>query len=77
MQILASLDHPNILKLYEVLHDNENFYIITEYLFGGTLKDEISKGPIEEDRAATYMKQIVSAMTYLHSKGIMHRDLKP
>ncbi len=76
VDILKSLDHPNILKIYELYQDQKNYYLITEYLEGGELfeKLEISK-VISESIAAEYMKQLLSAVAYCHEKSIIHRQL--
>jgi calcium-dependent protein kinase len=75
--LLSKLDHPNILKLYEFYEDDCNFYLVTEICTGGELLDEILRKQIlSEALAATYMKQILSAVVYCHNHRIVHRDLK-
>lgn len=56
MEILKKLKHPNILQVLDLLEDEENYYIATEYLSGGTLKDRVDQGPIAEKDAAKIMK---------------------
>lgn len=78
MNILKDLDHPNILKLFELYQDDLNYYLITEYCSGGELFNKIkSLNSLTEKLAADYMKQILSAIVYCHEKKIVHRDLKP
>jgi calcium-dependent protein kinase len=78
IQILSKLDHPNILKLYEVYSDEKRYYIVTELCKGGELFDEISKkGVHSEKQAAVIIKQILLAVAYFHDVGIVHRDIKP
>ncbi len=78
IQILIQIDHPNIIKIYEYFHDETYFYIITEFVSGGELYDTISKWKnFNEDKAAYIMRQLLSAVNYLHSYNIVHRDLKP
>ncbi len=78
MNILKDLDHPNILKLFELYQDDTNYYLITEYCAGGELFNKIkSLNCLTEKLAADYMKQILSAIVYCHEKNIVHRDLKP
>jgi len=75
---LKTLDHPNILKLYEVYEDKEFFYLVMELVQGKELFDKIvERGQYSERDAANITRQFVSAIEYLHSKGIAHRDLKP
>lgn len=78
IEFLAVLDHPHILKVYEYFKDKYNYYIATELLEGGDLYEYITKVKVfSEIEAAKVFSQILSAVTYLHSKGIVHRDLKP
>ena len=78
IDILKNLDHPNILRLYEVFEDKRNIYLVTEYCNGGELFDEIVKRHrFEEKDAAPIMKQLLSAINYCHNRKVCHRDLKP
>ena len=75
---LKVLDHPNILKLYEVFEDKKKYLLVMEMCIGGELFDEIIKhGTLSEQTAATYIHQILKGIAYCHSQGIVHRDLKP
>lgn len=78
VEILKSLNHPNILKVFEVFEDSISINIITELCTGGELFDRIveNKG-FSENKAANYMYQLISAVRACHDKGIVHRDLKP
>ena len=78
INILKGLDHPNVVKIYEYFEDAKRFYIVTQFIEGGELFDEIiKKGSFNEKEASTLMKQLLSCITYCHSKNIVHRDLKP
>lgn len=78
IDILKNLDHPNILRLYEVFEDKKYIYLVTEYCQGGELFDEIiSRQRFNENDAATIVKQLLSAIAYCHQKKVCHRDLKP
>ena len=78
VEILKKLVHPNIMQIFEFYEDKKNFYIITEFCEGGELFDKIvEKGYLSESDAAWIMKQLLSAVNYIHSNHIVHRDLKP
>lgn len=78
MEILKTLDHPNILKLYEVFQDDKRYYLVTELCTGGELFEEITKrATFSEKDAANILKQVISAISYCHAKNICHRDIKP
>ena len=76
--ILRTLDHPNILKIYEFYHDEKCFYLISEFCQNGDLFDRIHfvNGPFNEFTAAHIIYQILSAILYCHSHNIVHRDIK-
>ena len=76
---LMLLNHPNILKLYEYYYDEEeNIYIITEYIRGEELFNKIQEVVrFSEEDAAIILKSVLQAIAYCHSRGIIHRDLKP
>jgi calcium-dependent protein kinase len=78
VEILKKLIHPNIMQIFEFYEDKKNFYIITELCEGGELFDMIvDKGNFNEDDGAWVMKQLLSAINYIHTNNIVHRDLKP
>lgn len=78
IKIMKKVSHPNILKLFEVFEDDEEFFLVMELVKGKELFDKIvEKGQYSERDAANIVNQIVSAVEYLHSNGIAHRDLKP
>ncbi len=80
-EILRQMDHPNIIKLYEIFEDKKYYYIITEFLTGGELFEKITDedfyGDFTEKDAANIMQQVFRGINYWHSKHIVHRDLKP
>jgi len=82
IDLMIQMDHPNIIKLYEVFEDNRYIYLIMEECTGGELFDKIisriqNKNLFSEKEAANLFSQMMSAVCYCHSQGICHRDLKP
>lgn len=78
IKILKLVDHPNIIKLYEVYEDERYIYLVMEYCRGGELIERIvEKSTFSEQEAANLMKKIFQAINHLHNQGISHRDLKP
>lgn len=78
LEILKTLDHPNVIKFYEIFHDQENFHFVMEYCSGGDIYSHIQeKGFFGESYAANIMHKIFSAVAHMHSKDVIHRDLKP
>ena len=76
--VLRAIDHPNILRLYEVYETTDTIYLITQLCEGGELFDRIiQRGVFSEGEAAVLIAQLLDALTYLHSRGIVHRDVKP
>lgn len=78
IEILRSLDHPHVIKILGIIENSKTFNIITEYCSGGELFDRIlANHTFSENKAAKYMYDIMSAVSYCHAAGIVHRDLKP
>ena len=74
----AALSHKNIVEIYDVGDEKDDYYIVMEYVPGQTLKELIHKrGALHYVEAVDIMKQVVSATAKAHSIGIIHRDLKP
>jgi len=77
--IMSQLDHPHIARLQEVYEDDDNIYLVQEVCSGGELFDLLEEQPdycFDEAEALRLTWQILSSLRYLHSKGIVHRDLK-
>lgn len=80
IKIHSYLNHPNIIKLYGVFHDDDNVYMILEYAPNGELYKEMKSKPnkrFSESQASQYIYQVIQAFKYLHNLEIIHRDLKP
>jgi serine/threonine protein kinase len=76
VDLMKQLDHPNILKLYDVVKTNGNIYLILEYCKGGDLSKYISSS-IQTSVDIKYFKQIFIGLEYLYLHNILHRDIKP
>ena len=78
VKILSMMDHPNIVKLYEVIEEPKNYVQVQELCKGGELFDAIcSQNKLKEVTTRTCVKQILQVVNYMHNKGITHRNLKP
>lgn len=78
VDIMKTLDHPNILRIFEYFEDHSNYYIVMEYCKGGDLFDKVvSLTKFTEKQAALIMEQIFSGLNYSHNRGVVHRDMKP
>lgn len=77
ISIMRRLNHPHIVKLYEVLATKSKIYCVMEFVKGGELFAKIAKGRFSEDLSRKYFQQLISAVGYCHSRGVFHRDLKP
>lgn len=70
---MSKLDHPNICHLVEAYERRRHVYLVMEYCSGGNLA---SRAPMEEKQAAIVCRKILSALEYMHAKGVAHRDIK-
>jgi calcium-dependent protein kinase len=80
IQILQTLDHPNIIKYFETFENEKFMYLVMEHCEGGELFDRLTDeeaGQFTEQEAAQIMKKLFHAISHCHSHGITHRDLKP
>ncbi|XP_062052970.1 serine/threonine-protein kinase SIK2 isoform X1 [Lepus europaeus] len=77
VQIMKLLDHPHIIKLYQVMETKSMLYLVTEYAKNGEIFDYLANhGRLNESEARRKFWQILSAVDYCHSRKIVHRDLK-
>ncbi|MEZ5291358.1 MAG: protein kinase [Vicinamibacterales bacterium] len=73
----SALNHPNILRVYEPGTDGTSSYLVSEWLEGGQLRDEMSRGPLSLQRLLDLAVQIADGLAAAHAQGIVHRDIKP
>ncbi|XP_041674660.1 serine/threonine-protein kinase MARK2-like isoform X2 [Drosophila eugracilis] len=77
VKIMKLLNHPNIVKLFQVIESERTLYLVMEYASGGELFDHLVKnGKMSEKDARVLFRQLVSAIQYCHGKSVVHRDLK-
>jgi len=76
-RIVAQLQHPNILAVYDFGREGDFAYLVMKLLSGGTLSQALRGGPLPAERVTRWTRQIASALDYAHRRGIVHRDLKP
>jgi calcium-dependent protein kinase len=78
IEMLLQLDHPNVIKIYDIVEDLNNIYIVQEYCEGSDLFHFIlSRKLFSEELVKAIIKQILEALLYLHLNSIVHRDVKP
>lgn len=75
-ETIADMDHPNIVRIYDLGVSDTHAHIAMEYLDGGDLRLKIENGMQERD-AVRFLRQIASALSAVHQKHVLHRDLKP
>ena len=76
-RVIATLEHPNIVSIYAMRVENNNFFMIMEYVSGGSLEDLIQKqGKLPVEQAVEITIGICEGLARLHNKGIIHRDIK-
>jgi calcium-dependent protein kinase len=83
IEIMRTVNHPHIIRLYDVFENEHNIFLVTELCTGGELYDRVVDKTLSEEEhfseydAARITRNILSALEYIHSIGVAHRDLKP
>ena len=77
-QTIATLNHGNIIPIYDVFEENNTAYYVMEYIEGESLSARVKRcGAMDECAAVAYIKQVASALEHIHHQQIMHLDVKP
>jgi serine/threonine-protein kinase len=76
-QVIATLEHPAIVPVYDFGEHDGQPYIVMRYMPGGSLADRLEKGPLAPAEAARILEHLAPALDEAHARGIIHRDLKP
>ncbi|MBN8638393.1 MAG: serine/threonine protein kinase, partial [Anaerolineae bacterium] len=76
-QIVAQLEHPHIVPVYDFSEHEGNPYLVMKYIEGRSLKDILSAGALAIGDMVKIIKPIAAAIDYAHSQGVLHRDIKP
>ena len=78
IEIMRRVDHPSIMKLFEVYEGDEKIYLVLEYIKGENLMDLINKDNFfNEDKIKRVIYNIVVPLQYMHQRDVIHRDIKP
>jgi serine/threonine protein kinase len=77
IKLQATLDHPNIAKLFNALNVSNQLLMVMEFIEGTSLEEILSHGPVAVDDAIEYAGQVLDALAYAHGRGVVHRDIKP
>ncbi len=76
-RLVAGINHPNILPVYDAGVWQDSLYIAMRYVAGGTLKARVQEGPLAPDRALSMLAQVGGGLDAAHVRGLVHRDVKP
>ncbi|XP_056644537.1 serine/threonine-protein kinase PAK mbt [Diorhabda sublineata] len=74
--IMRDYHHPNIVEMFDSYLVNDELWVVMEFLEGGALTDIVTHSRMDEEQIATVCKQCLKALSYLHSQGVIHRDIK-
>lgn len=77
-QSIFDLRHPGVIRVTDVFEENDTAYYVMDFIDGKSLKELVDQeGPLPEDRALRYIRQVADALAYVHGQGLLHLDIKP
>jgi len=76
-RIMASLHHPNLVTVLDMLTEDDDLYLVMEYVPGGTLGDVLKDAPLEPARVLQLLRPVAAALDHAHAHDVVHRDVKP
>ena len=76
-QIVARLEHPHIVPLYDYWREPDAAYLVMRFLRGGSLEELLKNGPLDPERTASILDQVAAGLSAAHRQGVVHRDVKP
>jgi WD40 repeat protein/serine/threonine protein kinase len=76
-QLVARLEHPHVVPLYDFWREPDGAYLVMRYLRGGSLRERLAQGPLGPQEAARLLDQVALALLAAHRQGVVHRDVKP
>ncbi len=76
-KVIAKLEHPNIVPIYDYAEHHGQPYLVMKYIEGETLKARLARGPLSQQEMLDVVRAVGEALNYAHSRGVLHRDIKP
>jgi WD40 repeat protein len=76
-QLVARLEHPHVVPLYDFWREPDGAYLVLRYLRGGSLRERLADGPLDAEEAVGVVEQVAGALAAAHRQGVVHRDVKP
>jgi serine/threonine-protein kinase len=76
-RIMASLRHPNLVTVYDMLTEDDDLFLVMEFVDGDTLAHVLDRGPLDPGRVVALLRPVAAALDHAHARGVVHRDVKP